>query len=1227
MSNYSHGHLERHFVARGYHLRRPGVCGGLAQMAIQAFLAGHEELMRFNKRLDLIATSTPMELSSRIRTAREAIAARSRKIRFDSKLAENDSVLLDLTEEEELLTETEAFFDGVELYLRPLRHKDLFSKLVSHPQIAEIIPYLESTSLVEQGGMRVADSFPALYSLRELQDYLNRLTQILLYSCPPCDVAMGLDNMNHRISILFDSARGLWVLCDANSLPLREITTGAELSVAVFTALALNTGEGRAATLAAIHTTVYTTKKNEPHAKKIMEAVKKSAEFTSAHEVTLRKVNQRTGVLNVSLASLAARYGHQDLLKLINRIKPGALGEIGHLGDTPLHSAVLVNSPDPVKIFVEEGVSLEARGRNGQSALCQAICFNRVEAVTALLNEQKDLAFTALNDCGWLPIHVAAEKNATDIIRLLAERGVNLRAEHAGGWSPLAITASKGSLEAMQLLLALDPTLNLDKATDEGITPLMAAAREGHVNIVKILVLAKPKIDLNKKDRDGKTALHFAIEKNDLAVVAALISGGANVELEDDDGNTPLHLAAQQNLKPIIDFLIEHHASTRKINRAGKTPFSPGFAAYALLRAAATRDLMLTKIDGLQRQLADQGACQATLRQLKKDMIKSYHYPFFSTHYSSLSPVMGLALVAAQHDNSDALRLLCAEEKRAMHARDSFGLTLLHIAVMNDSRRVVDTLVAARGVLDDEVKATGATAAYLAAEGGFTEILQKIILNASPAILNRANFNHETPLYAAVKQGHAEAAQLLLEAKVDVDREGNTRKSPLHLSIELNHLSIFELLMKKADLNKAVGSFGVTPVALAAEYGRLEILRLLLGKAPVVDIRRKCAEGGTPLMRAIKYGHPAAAKMLIAALEAKDLNEKDKSGMSALHLAIDNNDYELVQALITKSADVNIASGPDNTTAVQRAVMGHQVEIVKLLLKHGADPHKQDRNRQCAVSEGTPLGVALAIKKNLVATIDAWMEELRQAQPGRCLLSEVASEFARLKQLIEADFEAHYESFARRHRKNLFGNKGHLLIAFIAAANGYKNILQLSLAKIDSGAKNPAGLSLVEVAEASHHPELVHILREAEEGRETKREIGLAAVGLFSGRASVPAPAAPPVTPAVTDVAYEQLKAQILQEAMSIEMEIKTQPGFNPARHRRTLKSIEIRKKLAECDKAAATLPDKYHYLKAQCEDKASHLYYALQVKTDSDAKSSDGASKHVLAKIAELEASMASRP
>jgi ankyrin repeat protein len=103
---------------------------------------------------------------------------------------------------------------------------------------------------------------------------------------------------------------------------------------------------------------------------------------------------------------------------------------------------------------------------------------------------------------------------------------------------------------------------------------VIKAAKTGDLKKVKALVEADSNL-INVRDSDGSTALHCAVWKGHQAVVAYLLSAGADVNAHNNNGHwgtTPLHAAAHANQAAIAQMLIEHGADATARDLDGKTP-------------------------------------------------------------------------------------------------------------------------------------------------------------------------------------------------------------------------------------------------------------------------------------------------------------------------------------------------------------------------------------------------------------------------------------------------------------------------------------------------------------------------------------------------------------------------------------------------------------------------------------------------------------------------------
>ena len=163
---------------------------------------------------------------------------------------------------------------------------------------------------------------------------------------------------------------------------------------------------------------------------------------------------------------------------------------------------------------------------------------------------------------------------------------------------------------------------------------------------------------------------------------------------------------------------------------------------------------------------------------------------------------------------------------------------------------------------------------------------------------------------------------------------------------------------------------GDTPLHAAAAGYRVAIARNLIGKG--ADVMAANRRGAEPLHYAADGGpgsphwNPDAQAGMIELLvnAGADPNALDKSGVAPLHRAVRQRCVGAVEALIRKRADVRKRNKSGSTPlhlAVQDTGKGGagspasrtlQLEIIRMLLKAGADPKDRDGKgksvRQCA---------------------------------------------------------------------------------------------------------------------------------------------------------------------------------------------------------------------------------------------------------------------------------------
>lgn len=216
---------------------------------------------------------------------------------------------------------------------------------------------------------------------------------------------------------------------------------------------------------------------------------------------------------------------------------------------SPLPKAALFGHADIVRLLLEHGADVNAKGDDGSTALTIAIQYGgHVEIVRALLNKGAD-PNAKLSD-GRTPLMLTAD--SPEIVKALLEKGADVSArDNHRGETALKKAVDGEEIECVRALLYYGADVNTMDV--DGYSALMQAAGTGQTGIVKLL-LSKG-VDVNARDKDGWTALLGAAADGNLVIVRALVASGADVNAEDKDRKTPLKLAKEKKHKEIIAYL------------------------------------------------------------------------------------------------------------------------------------------------------------------------------------------------------------------------------------------------------------------------------------------------------------------------------------------------------------------------------------------------------------------------------------------------------------------------------------------------------------------------------------------------------------------------------------------------------------------------------------------------------------------------------------------------
>jgi uncharacterized protein len=169
-------------------------------------------------------------------------------------------------------------------------------------------------------------------------------------------------------------------------------------------------------------------------------------------------------------------------------------------------------------------VSSPVVAASADTLLADVIEGDRRVAALELIDEGADV--NAAQGDGTTPLHWAAYKLDTELVRVLLEHGAKPDAKNLYGASPLGEAVKAGNVELVQVLLEAGAEVNAPNG--DGETTLMLAARAGSVAVAKALIEHGADVNAREAWRE-QTALMWAADSAYPELVKLLIDHGADV--------------------------------------------------------------------------------------------------------------------------------------------------------------------------------------------------------------------------------------------------------------------------------------------------------------------------------------------------------------------------------------------------------------------------------------------------------------------------------------------------------------------------------------------------------------------------------------------------------------------------------------------------------------------------------------------------------------------------
>ncbi|KAE8155613.1 ankyrin repeat-containing domain protein [Aspergillus tamarii] len=420
------------------------------------------------------------------------------------------------------------------------------------------------------------------------------------------------------------------------------------------------------------------------------------------------------------------------------------------------------------------------------------------------------------------------------------------------------------------------------------------------------LLIKHEHTDLNCQDRkDGVTPLMLSITYKNLELLKALLSDPrTDPNIVDHFGQSPLHLAVYRNSPQMIQLLLQ--SAWTDVNSWDNNRQTSLVLTAELQKSRATSSLL--SIPTVNIDHVDNDGCTAlwyAVDECNTEIIQQ--------------------LMERTSDVHDYWNQAYNKTLFQLAIERGCELAVIRLLQKSDSGHRPEDEGDNHLIYDDD------TCFFMAVVSNQVSIAR--ILLARGANINAYNEDGQTALHVACRYNNPRLVDLLLShPQLDVNFPDHNLQTPLHIALCHDALSSVERLLSMPGIEvDSKDSSGRTPLWCAADRMNISLVRQLQERG--ADCNTVACCGYTPLAWAALHSNVPKAELLLGVADIQ-VKAKGSDEVPPLWAACYAGNVEMVDLLLKHGADINERRGRESAPLHISIIMNHIKVTQRLLSEH-----------------------------------------------------------------------------------------------------------------------------------------------------------------------------------------------------------------------------------------------------------------------------------------------------